>query len=187
MAAIIAPIGEDEARVVPCPTMRIGVVSDTHNNLANVARIVELLNGADVERVVHTGDITQAKTLEVLARLKAPLQGVYGNNDLERDALESAAARFDIALSDPPLELSWAERRLLVVHDPRDFEHSLPAAQRSGNAPDLVLHGHDHRYRLEQRVETVVFNPGECAGHMKGRNAIGVVDLVRLECETLLF
>jgi predicted phosphodiesterase len=43
--------------------MRIGVVSDTHNNLRNVTRIVELLNEAGVERVVHTGDITQAKTL----------------------------------------------------------------------------------------------------------------------------
>ena len=42
--------------------MRIGVMSDTHNHLANVARIVELLNAARVERVVHTGDITQAKT-----------------------------------------------------------------------------------------------------------------------------
>ena len=47
--------------------MRIGVMSDTHNHLANVARIVELLNAARVERVVHTGDITQAKTLHALA------------------------------------------------------------------------------------------------------------------------
>ena len=56
--------------------MRIGVVSDTHNHLANVARIVELLNRAGVDHVVHTGDITQPKTLDVLARLVAPLTGV---------------------------------------------------------------------------------------------------------------
>ena len=43
--------------------MKIGVVSDTHNNLKNVGRIVELFNEAEVERVIHTGDITQAKTL----------------------------------------------------------------------------------------------------------------------------
>ena len=45
--------------------MRIGVVSDTHNNLKNVRRIVELFNAAAVDRVIHTGDITQAKTIEV--------------------------------------------------------------------------------------------------------------------------
>ncbi|GIR63688.1 MAG: hypothetical protein CM15mP68_3540 [Pseudomonadota bacterium] len=43
--------------------MRIGVVSDTHNNLKNVRRIVELFNTAAVDRVIHTGDITQAKTI----------------------------------------------------------------------------------------------------------------------------
>jgi putative phosphoesterase len=167
--------------------MRIGVISDTHNNIRNVTRIVELLNGASVQRVVHTGDITQAKTLEVLAHLDAPLHGVYGNNDLERDSLESAAAHFGFALCDPPLTLPWADRRLLVVHDPLDLEPSLPQAQANGQAPDLILHGHDHRYRLEERAGTVVFNPGECAGHMPGHNAIGVVDLATLACETLLF
>jgi hypothetical protein len=168
--------------------MRIGVVSDTHNHLPNVLRIVEILNDARVDRVVHTGDITQVKTLEVLARLDAPLHAVYGNNDLaERQSLESAAERFGIQLCDPPLELDWADRRLWVVHDPRDFEHALPEAQSRGRAPALILHGHDHRHRLEEHGCTLVFNPGECAGHMPGRNAIGLVDLVTLECETLLF
>ncbi len=167
--------------------MRIGVVSDTHNNLPNVARIVELLNAAAVERVVHTGDITQARTLEVLSRLDAPLYGVYGNNDLERESLESAAALFGIALCDPPLSLPWADRHLWVVHDPRDFESSLLEARARGEAPDLILHGHDHRYRLEDRAGTLVFNAGECAGHLRGHNAIGVVDLATLQCETLLF
>ena len=41
--------------------MRIGVVSDTHNNLKNVRRIVELFNAAAVDRVIHTGDITQSQ------------------------------------------------------------------------------------------------------------------------------
>lgn len=166
--------------------MRIGVVSDTHNNLRNVTRIVEILNRAGVDRVVHTGDITQPRTLEVLARLDAPLHGVYGNNDAgERPGLERAAARLGIALADPPLRLGWAERRLLVVHDPRDYEPVLCAA--GDAAPRLVLHGHDHLYRCEQRAETIIFNPGECAGHMKGRNAVGVVDLDSLACERLFF
>ena len=32
-----------------------------------------------------------------------------------------------------------------------------------------------------------LFNPGECAGMMAGRNAIGVVDLRTLECRVLNF
>ena len=111
--------------------MRIGVISDTHNHLGNVARIVELLNRAAVDRVVHTGDITQPKTLEVLARLAAPLYGVFGNNDLERPELDSAAARLGMKFADPPLALDWAGRRVVVVHDPLDLARRRTASPTS--------------------------------------------------------
>jgi putative phosphoesterase len=164
--------------------MRIGVVSDTHNHLRNVERIVELFNQAAVDRVVHTGDITQAKTLDVLAGLDSPLCGVYGNNDLERDALENAARRTGIELVDPPLRVTWAERRIVVVHDPLDLD--VPAIGLMGDE-EVALHGHDHRLVWERRSQTVVFNPGECAGHMQGRNAVGILDLSSLEMELLRF
>jgi hypothetical protein len=163
--------------------LRIGVVSDTHDQMRNVARIVELLNAARVDRVIHTGDITQPKTLHALARLEAPLLGVYGNNDRMRYELETAAARHAHTFVDPPLRLELAGRRIVVVHDPYDLE--LEARLASGS--DLVLHGHNHRYIAEHRHGALVFNPGECAGWLTGHNAVGVVDLVRLETERLFF
>lgn len=161
--------------------MRIGVVSDTHNNLHNVGRIVELLNAAGVERVVHTGDITQAKTLEALAGLDAPLVGVYGNNDQERSALARAAQELDILLVDPPLQLTWAERRIVVVHDPEELGADLLGSS------DVALHGHTHRHVLDEREGTLVFNPGECAGMLEGHNRVGVLDLASLDVEVLRF
>jgi putative phosphoesterase len=159
--------------------MRIGVVSDTHNHLPNVRRIVELLNAARVERVVHTGDITQAKTLDVLAGLAAPLHGVFGNNDLERDALGAVIARHRFQFADGLLRLEWGGRRVGVVHDPRDLA--------TAGDLEVALHGHTHRLTVERADGRLVFNPGECAGHMAGRNTVGVVNLVTLEVELLRF
>ena len=82
--------------------MRIGIVSDTHNNLKNVRKIVALFNDHAVERVIHTGDISQAKTLNVFADLDAPLFGVFGNNDQEREALEKAIEQHGFTFQDPP-------------------------------------------------------------------------------------
>ncbi len=161
--------------------MRIGVVSDTHNNLKNVRRIVELFNSAGVDRVIHTGDITQAKTLEVFAHLDAPLSGVFGNNDEERDALDAAIARHGFEFADPPYEFTLHERRILIVHDPHDLDHALKPGL------DLVLHGHTHRFRLERTRHGLIFNPGECAGHMLGLNAIGIIDLEQLRPELINF
>ncbi len=161
--------------------MRIGVVSDTHDNTRNVARIVEVLRAARVERVIHTGDITRADTLRVLAALEVPLFGVYGNNDVERDRLGAAAADLGIHLVEPPLELHWSGRRITVVHD-RHAHRALPLYGR-----DVLLHGHDHRYALERVNGTLVFNPGECAGLLEGLNSVGVLDLVDLASERIRF
>jgi len=161
--------------------MRIGVVSDTHNQLRNVQRIVELFNAAGVDRVVHTGDITQAKTLEVLARLEAPLVGVYGNNDLERPALETTSASLGIDLTEPPRRMRIGGRRIAVVHDPLDGDEPIRREH------DVLLHGHTHLHVEERRDGCLVFNPGECAGWMEGRNAIGVLDLNDLGIELLRF
>ncbi|MCX7064176.1 MAG: YfcE family phosphodiesterase [Proteobacteria bacterium] len=161
--------------------MRIGIVSDTHNNLKNVAKIVELFNSARVERVIHTGDVTQAKTIHAFAGLEASLWGVFGNNDQERDSLEAAISERGFRFVEPPLDLFWHERRIVVVHDPRDLDHAL------NHDHDLALHGHTHHHRLERVGAQVIFNPGECAGHLEGYNAIGVIDLRSLEAELLRF
>ena len=161
--------------------MKIGVVGDTHDNLANVREIVRLFNGAGVCRVVHTGDITKGTTLDLFGALDAPLAGVFGNNDVEREDLLESAGTNGFTLAEPPLELRWSGRRIVVVHDPLD----LPVLALGGY--DLALHGHTHFHRCERTGDALVFNPGECAGHMQGYNAVGVVDLATLQAGLLKF
>lgn len=161
--------------------MRIGVVSDTHDNARNVARIVEILNRAGVERVVHTGDITRAATLDRLAGLDAPLFGVYGNNDVLREELDEASERHGFVLAEPPFEAVWAGKRIMVVHDPREAEGVVAREH------DLLLHGHTHRRIMTHNGHRLTFNPGECAGMLEGHNAVGVVDLQTLSPDLLLF
>ena len=161
--------------------MRIGIVSDTHNMMRNVERIVALFDEACVDRVVHTGDITQAKTLHVFGRMRAELVGVYGNNDVERDSLVAACLEYGLDFTEPPLRLEWGGRRIGVVHDPLDLTPELL------ESCDVALHGHDHRLRIERLEGTLVVNPGECAGHLAGLNSVGVLDLERLTVEVLRF
>jgi putative phosphoesterase len=161
--------------------MRVGVISDTHDNLRNVRRIAQLLAAARVERVVHTGDFTRPETLELLAQVGVPLFGVFGNNDVARAALLEAAARCGATLAEAPLELRWADRRIAVVHDPEAHPRLDPAGF------DVLLHGHKHRQVVERSGGTLILNPGECAGWLEGHNSVGVLELARLEVEILRF
>ena len=52
---------------------------------------------------------------------------------------------------------------------------------------DLIFHGHTHRYRLERKENCLIFNPGECAGFMKGKNQIGLVNLEYMEPKIINF
>jgi predicted phosphodiesterase len=75
----------------------------------------------------------------------------------------------------------WAERRVVVVHDPKDLDRE------ALGAADVALHGHEHREVIERRENALVFNPGECAGHIAGFNQVGVLDLALLETQILRF
>ena len=161
--------------------MKIGVVSDTHNNLKNVKKIIQIFNEKSVDRVVHTGDITTASTLSLFQELTMPLFGVFGNNDVEKSSLNEVIKGSGFTFEEASLNLSWVNRDIVVVHDPRDIDDLDRAFQ-------VALHGHTHLYRCDRPTgDQVIFNPGECAGHMPGLNAVGIVDLTDLTTSLVHF
>ncbi len=163
--------------------MKLGVVSDTHDRAQNVERILSRFAEAQVEAVVHTGDFTLPQTLEMFARLEIPVYGVLGNNDHDREGLLGVASRAGMHLGEHSLELDLGGRRVCVVHDPEDVDLAELGSREGG--PELVLHGHTHRYRWERVGRVWVFNPGECAGFVEGLGAVGVIDVPSLGCVTL--
>ena len=91
------------------------------------------------------------------------------------------AERCGITLAEPPLEMVWDGHEILIVHDPLEVCGVLRDEHR------LVLHGHNHLRVMDRGPARLIFNPGECAGHLEGHNAVGVVDLESLSPEVLLF
>jgi putative phosphoesterase len=163
--------------------MRIGVVSDTHNNLKNIDKIIALFNDAELELVVHTGDITNGRALERFSGLSCLLCGTYGNNDRHEIELEEVAKRNNFKIQDPPYEISQGGKNIVIFHEPEEIDSFL----KDNKHIDIVLHGHTHRYREEIKDNTLIFNPGESAGMLKGKNAIGIIDLLDLSVERIFF
>jgi len=163
--------------------MILGVVSDTHNSLANVEKIIDLFNKRRVERVIHTGDITQAKTLNKFSRLKCPLYGVYGNNDVQEVGLKEISEKNGFKFQDPPFFVNLGGRKIAILHEPENIEEVIS----QDLSIDVIIHGHTHRYRYEEIKGVKVFNPGESAGILKGKNAIGLINLKDLTFKRIFF
>ena len=122
--------------------LRVGLVSDTHGLLRPQVR--EFLVGCDY--IIHGGDVGGAEILDELAVI-ASLIAVRGNNDTE----------------------PWAERLpetelirvgnvfVYVIHDLAELDvEPAPAAAR------IVVSGHSHIPKVEERGGVLYINPGSC-------------------------
>ena len=132
---------------------RLGVISDTHGLLRPEA--VHALRGSDV--IIHAGDIGSSEVLHSLEEL-APVIAVRGNND--RGPWAKA-----LPLSES-LELGRAS--IYVLHDVNELDLDPRVAGFS-----VVIAGHSHQPRSEERDGVLFFNPGS-AGPRRFRLPISV-------------
>ena len=155
--------------------MLLGVFSDTHDHLDNIGKAVELFNARGVDLVIHAGDVVSPFALDPLKALKAPWQGVFGNNEGEIPyLLEKAQGE----LQPPPLELELEGHKVLVKH----FHHYVEELALSGRY-SLIIYGHTHRSRVEKVGPAWVLNPGEACGWLTGRATVALVDVPSFNIE----
>ena len=135
--------------------MLIGILSDTHDEMARTRRAVAQLRDAGAEALIHCGDFTDP--LMVTACAVLPLWFVFGNNDAdETPALERVAAQCGATC------LGWADvvelggKRIAVAHGHMSYDIRRLLAAR----PDYLLTGHSHiaADSLEGGVRRI--NPG---------------------------
>ena len=110
----------------------IGLISDTHGQLPDEA----LAAMADVDHIIHAGDIGGPEILHALEAL-APTTAVLGNNDF--DEYGSRVSRFAHPVIDGV--------RFLVAHYPRDVQIGFNgcAGLAAGDPiPQVCVHGHTH-------------------------------------------
>ena len=163
--------------------MLVGVVSDTHNNIKNIENIINIFNKEEVDLVVHTGDISKAETLRLFSSLNCPMVGVFGNNDRIEKGLKEVCRENGFNFQEPPLSLTLEDKKIAVFHEPELIDRYI----KDHADVQLIIHGHTHRYREETLNNIIFFNPGESAGSLKGKNALGLINLNNLEIRRIFF
>ncbi len=127
-------------------------LSDTHGETDPrlTAHLETALETASV--VVHAGDFTTPAVLDAVASRTGEFVAVHGNRDPQ-----TVTGRLpEIAT------LTWAGRRVVVVHGHRHDSTSLSLLARQEGA-DVVVTGHTHRPTVERAGDVTVVNPGSHA------------------------
>ena len=73
--------------------MKIGIISDTHDDMTNTNKAIDIFDEKKVEVVIHAGDIISPPIIKEFKRLTdkgVKFFGVFGNNDGEKRGLKDA-------------------------------------------------------------------------------------------------
>ncbi len=157
--------------------MKIGIISDTHENMPKIRSAVKLFNRVKVGAVIHCGDIISPITAGEFSALAAPFIGVFGNNDGEKFFLRRRFRRIG-SIHERRYSGRLGGRRVLAIHEP-DFLRELALSGRW----DLIAYGHTHRAEISQVGSTLVVNPGEAAGWITGEATVALVDTGTMRAE----
>ena len=137
--------------------MKIAVVSDTHDNIANFKKAIDWIKKEKIQLILHCGDISTQETIdEVRKYFVGDIKFVKGNADFNLDLPE----KMEIEIEDPPTPEATARRRKIAFAHFPDIAKKLA---QSGKF-DLVFYGHTHRPWDENIGNTYMINPGELAG-----------------------
>jgi putative phosphoesterase len=150
--------------------MLLGVISDTHDNLLKINKAVRLFNKKKVGYVFHLGDYVAPFSCALLNKLKCPWQGVFGNNDGEKEGLLKISAG-KIAI--PPLRITLDNKKITLVHD-------INTIQIEKENADIILFGHTHKIEIKKNKNILLLNPGEACGWLSGVSSVALLNLVDL-------
>ncbi|MDA8432052.1 MAG: metallophosphoesterase [Nitrospiraceae bacterium] len=157
--------------------MLIGVISDTHDNMPQIDKAVDLFNARKVGHVIHAGDFTSPFTFRILKNLDAAFTGVFGNNDGDKLLLSKMSGG---RVFPQPHTFQLAEKRIVVIH-----EHHIAEALADSGHYDLVIYGHTHKPVVKKMKETLVVNPGEAGSWLYGKSTVALIDLGPMQAEIL--
>jgi len=157
--------------------MITGIISDTHDNLDNLGRALDLFKARGVEHIIHAGDYTSPFTYRVLKHFAGGFTGIFGNNDGDKILL---SATFQGRIFTQPHILKLHNRKIVVLHEPDVVE----ALADSGHF-DLIVFGHTHEPLIRRVKHTLIINPGEVSGWLYGKPTAAIVNLEMMEAVIL--
>ena len=158
----------------------IGIISDSHDNLAAIRKAVEFFNKKQIKAVLHAGDIISPFTAKAFKELNSQLYFVFGNNDGDRITLLRKFEEIGAVPCGDFGDLTIDGLHIALLHG--TDETLVKALAKSGDF-DVVVRGHTHDAGVRIIEGTPIINPGECAGVLSGKCTVATLEVANLNIE----
>ncbi|MFC1753929.1 YfcE family phosphodiesterase [Thermoproteota archaeon] len=136
--------------------MKVGIISDTHDNITNTKKAIAKLKELKVEALIHCGDLASGFMVNILDEIGVPIYFTFGNAEGVVTQILRKAEGTQIIFNDYLGEIELGGKKIAFTHYP-EFGEALACTKKY----DLVCHGHTH-LKKEKIIEgALVVNPGE--------------------------
>jgi hypothetical protein len=143
--------------------MKIAIVSDSHDNVPNIDKMLAYCKKEKVAVMLHCGDVCAPSVLKYLAEnFTGEIYLVFGNVDGDRAKMEEFGEEFtdlNILGDEGSPKIKDLKLKIGMVHYP----HRAKAMAKEGNY-NFVFYGHNHRPWEETVNNTRLVNPGTLGG-----------------------
>ena len=125
--------------------MKIIIISDSHDNIANLKLAIGFAKKIKADGIIHCGDWDNLRAVKIAYSCNIPVYGVLGNADVDPGIAE--------IVNDSWLKVNLGNRKIGVVHNIKDFVFDKKKL-------DIIFCGHRH-FKCERVVNGVkVVAPG---------------------------
>jgi putative phosphoesterase len=171
----------------------IGIMSDTHDNVENTYKAIDVFVEKKVRHIIHLGDIISPFIPRFMKKrldereYSVNITAVLGNNDGDIHLLSKVFDQYGWRLFSTPTIIELNGRRFYLMHgyNTAEFTEKLAEALLRSLDVDGVLYGHTHRLRKEYMDGRLLLNPGEVCGYLTGKATVAVIDTSNLKTEIL--
>lgn len=139
--------------------MKIGIISDSHDHMDNIAKSIRIFKDRGVAYVLHLGDYVNPNSVRAFKGIK--LVGIFGNNDGDKFRLMTAFNEISGELKGEFYEFEEAGLKFACYHG---TELPIKDALIKSSTYDVVLSGHTHKCENIRIGKTLSLNPGTSHG-----------------------
>ncbi len=152
--------------------MRIGIVSDTHDDMRALERALATLQDEGIDTLLHCGDLCGPAIVEALSNFDTWI--ARGNMDRHPELEPTVRKTIGAGRLAARHRLTLAGHSVVLVHGHREGE-----LKRLINTGDhaYAFHGHTHLRRDQRIGPTRVINPGALGGIRWQQRSFCILDL----------
>lgn len=152
--------------------MKIGIMSDSHDNIGNIKKAIQIFKEHKVEAILHAGDLISPFCVPLFEEFSGNFFLCAGNNLGDTQFLKKLIE--GIGTYYPEIgEVELDNVKFALYHG--TYEPITKALLDSQNY-DYIITGHTHHKDIKEKGKTILINPGEAFGDLYGTATIAILD-----------